>query len=303
MGEAKIRKASDPSYGKAPKKHPSRGLIISTPIQIDTTNYSFSAEGGLDPSELRFSLLYWDKLVHPQSNFFRFDGGDDAKFLVSAGVLTQPPYMFRSGDPISILLNTYMAAFSDMENKEPGVWSLSQGDKSLFINNSAADLINDSGMSLELIRAIPVPAADVPLNEILEFKERRKDELMIFRAHIDQLVLEIQNSPARTDEFNRIAKEIDAACADLLKVGHEWQFPVHFADFKATFNFNPARFGEAVKTGWDFGEPYGLEAATAAAAALGLASTINVKSDIGFRSVKKPRGAYRYVQLAHRELV
>ena len=78
---------------------------------------------------------------------------------------------------------------------------------------------------------------------------------------------------------------------------------MHFADFKATFNFNPARFGEAVKTGWDFGEPYGAEAATAAAAALGLASTINVKSDIGFRSVKKPRGAYRYVQLAHRELV
>jgi hypothetical protein len=38
MGEAKIRKASDPSYGRAPKKHPSRGLIISTPIQIDTTD-------------------------------------------------------------------------------------------------------------------------------------------------------------------------------------------------------------------------------------------------------------------------
>jgi hypothetical protein len=158
-------------------------------------------------------------------------------------------------------------------------------------------------MSLELIRAIPVPAADVPLNEILEFKERRNAELMIFRAHIDKLVFEIQNSPARTHAFNRIAKEVDAACIDLLKVGHEWQFPVHFADFKATFNFNPARFGEAVKTGWDFGEPYGSEAATAAAAALGLASTINVKSDIGFRSVKKPRGAYRYVQLVHRELV
>ena len=303
MGEAKIRKASDPSYGKAPKERSSRGLIISTPIQIDTANLSFSAQGGLDPSELRFSLLYWDKLVHPRSNLIGFGGGDDAQFLVSAGVLSQPTYMYRGGDITSIVLDTYMAAFSDLENREPGVWSLSQGEKSLFVNNSAANLIDESGISLELIRAIPVPAADVPLNEILEFKEKRKDELMIFRAHIDQLVNEIQNSPARTNAFNRIAKEVDAACIDLLKVGHEWQFPVHFADFKATFNFNPARFGEAVKTGWDFGEPYGAEAATAAAAALGLASTINVKSDIGFRSVKKPRGAYRYVQLAHRELV
>ena len=58
MGEAKIRKATDPSYGKVPKERQSRGLIISTPIQIDTADYSFSAEGGLDPSELRFSLLY-----------------------------------------------------------------------------------------------------------------------------------------------------------------------------------------------------------------------------------------------------
>ena len=54
MGEAKIRKSSDPSYGKVPKERQSRGLIISTPIQIDTAEYSFSAEGGLDPSELRF---------------------------------------------------------------------------------------------------------------------------------------------------------------------------------------------------------------------------------------------------------
>ena len=303
MGEAKIRKATDPSYGKVPKKHPSRGLIISTPIQIDTTNYSFSAEGGLDPSELRFSLLYWDKLVHPQSNFFRFDGGDDAKFLVSAGLLTQPPYMFRGGDPISILFNTYMAAFSDLENKEPGVWSLLEGEKSLFINNSATNLINDSGMSLELIRAIPVPAADVPLNEILEFKEKRKDELMIFREHIDQLVYEIQNSPARTETFNRIAKEVDAACADLLKVGHEWQVPFHLSDFKATFNFDSVKFLGAVGGAWKLGEQYGLTAATSAAAVAGLISTINVKSDVSLRSIKKPRSPYRYALLAHKELV
>ena len=101
--------------------------------------------------------------------------------------------MYRGGDITSIVLDTYMAAFSDLESREPGVWSLSQGEKSLFVNNSAANLIDESGISLELIRLIPVPAADVPLNEILEFKEKRKDELMIFRAHIDQLVLEFKN--------------------------------------------------------------------------------------------------------------
>ena len=280
-----------------------RGLIISSPMQIDTANLSFSAQGGLDPSELRFSLLYWDKLVHPHSNIFELEADDDEQFLVSAGLLSRPTYVHRGGDIGLIVFDTYMTAFSDLENREPGVWSLSQGEKALFFNNSVANLIDDSGMSLELIRAIPVPTADVPLNEILEFKERRKDELMIFREHIDQLVLEIQNSPARTDAFNRIAKEVDAACAELLKVGHEWQVPFHLSDFKATFNFDSVKFLGSVGGAWKLGEQYGLTAATSAAAVAGLISTINVKSDISLRSIKKPRSPYRYTLLAHKELV
>ena len=303
MGEAKIRKATDPSYGKVPKERPMRGLIISNPMQIDIVNHSLSGKGGLDPSELRFSLLYWDKLVYPSNNLISFGGGDDEEFLISVGALHKLIYTYSGGDGVSIVFDTYLRAFSDLESREPGVWSLSQGEKSLFVNNSAANLIDESGISLELIRAIPVPAADVPLNEILEFKEKRKDELMMFRAHIDQLVLEIQTSPARTDAFNRIAQEVDAACADLLKVGHEWQVPFHLSDFKATFNFDSVKFLGSVGGAWKLGEQYGLTAATSAAAVAGLISTINVKSDISLRSIKKLRSPYRYTLLAHKELV
>ena len=302
MGEAKIRKASDPKYGKVPKESQSRGLIISNRMKIDPNKHSISGLGGFDPGELRFSLLYWDKLVYPNNNLISFGGGEDEEFLISAGVLSKIIYTYTHGEAASIVFDTYMRAFSDLENREPGVWSLSQGEKSLFINNSAANLIDESGISLELIRSIPVPAADVPLNEILEFKEKRKDELMIFRAHIDKLVFEIQNSPARTDTFNRIAQEVDAACADLLKVGHEWQWPFHFSNFKATFNLDLDKFLNAAKAGWELLEPYGPLAQTSAAAVSGLVSTINVKPDISLRSIKAPRGPFRYAQLAHKEL-
>lgn len=302
MGEAKIRKASDPSYGKAPKERLSRGLIISNPMEIDIAENYISAKGQLDPSELRFSLLYWDKFVFPRSNLFSPVGNEDEEFLVSAGVLSRPIYTYSGGHPALIAFDTYMRAFSDLEKIEPGIWSLLQGEKSLLVNNLAANLIDDFGISLELIRAIPVPAADVPLNEILEFKEKRKDELMIFRENIDQLVLEIQNSPARTDEFNRIAKEVDATCTTLLRLGHEWRFPVHLADFKATFNFNSVKFLGAVGGAWKLGESYGLTAATSVAALAGVVSTIDVKSDISLRSIKAPRSPFRYAQLAHKEL-
>ena len=75
MGEAKIRKVTDPSYGTVPKERPMRGLIISNPIHI--SHDLVSLNGKLDPSELRFSLLYWDKLVHPRSNCISFGGSED----------------------------------------------------------------------------------------------------------------------------------------------------------------------------------------------------------------------------------
>jgi hypothetical protein len=84
MGQAKIRKQTEPTYGIVPKKAPKRGLIISNPIKLDVKNNVFCAQGGLDPSELRFSLLYWDKLARPDSNIFGFGGGEDEHFLISA---------------------------------------------------------------------------------------------------------------------------------------------------------------------------------------------------------------------------
>ena len=69
-----------------------RGLIISNPMQIDIVNHSLSGKGGLDPSELRFSLLYWDKLVYPSNNLISFGGGDNEEFLISVG---NPPNFHR----------------------------------------------------------------------------------------------------------------------------------------------------------------------------------------------------------------
>lgn len=41
---------------------------------------------------------------------------------------------------------------------------------------------------------MPVPEIDVPLNEVLEFKAKRKDELTAFRIYIDELYQSIINA-------------------------------------------------------------------------------------------------------------
>lgn len=89
----------------------------------------------------------------------------------------------------------------------------------------------------------------------------------------------------------------------MLKLGREWQCPVHFADLKNSFNFNSINFLGHVGGGWVSAEPYGLTAASIVASVAGLISTIDIKSDLHFRALKKSSSPYRYSYLAHKELV
>ena len=55
MGQARIRKQNEPTYGIVPKSAPERGLIISTPIKLDVKNNTLTGQGGVDdlPGEFR----------------------------------------------------------------------------------------------------------------------------------------------------------------------------------------------------------------------------------------------------------
>lgn len=308
MGEAENRKSQDSHFEKFSKESRTRGIIVSSPLSIDLNSNFISMKGNLDPLELRFSLLYWDKLIFPKSTKVLIHGGDDCDFLIQAGVMSRPAYGKSSGVINSVempitLWNVFIEAFTECESKEPGVWSLAQGENSLYIKNSNGLFSDSQGVSVNLIRDIPTPADDVPLAEILEFKEKRRDELLVFHKQIDKLTEEIQNSQDNSESFKKIVNDIDVACSDLLKVGREWQYPIHISDFKASINFNGVKVVGAMGIGWHEAIPYGLVAAGSVAALAGVASMLDIKADIGFQSIQRPSSPFRYVLKAHQELV
>jgi hypothetical protein len=241
----------------------------------------------------------------PTSNIFGFgnDNDNDENFLISAGILTRPMIHHQGGNAATIVLDTFLGAMKTLEASEPGVWSLSQGERSLFLENYPDDFYDNWGISLILIRSIPIPSHDVPITEILEFKEKRRDELNILHTHINKLSAEISLSKEIPLDLEKTVKNIDVACADLLKVSSEWQQPFHIGDLKANINFNGIKALGVAGAAWKLAEPYGLLAATAAATSSGIISAIDIKADIGFRSIKRTKTPYHYAWLAHRELV
>lgn len=298
MGEAKRRKQSDPNFGRVPRKAVNRGLVVSPPIEIQGSRLSVRSSN-LDPQELRFALLFWDRLVWPSSRAVHFASGPDELFLENVGVLSRPEYTFN-GDAAQGIAKGQIQAFLDLESSEPGTWAMAQGENSLLLKDTHFEA--GKGALIELHHAIPIPTVDVPLNDILEFKERRRDDLILMRHQLDTFVLEIEGAVDKTFELQKRIAKLDDACANLLKVGKEWQFPVYLSNIKASFSLSPLKFLPAIGGGWKLGESYGLAAAAVVAAMAGATSTLDIKGDYGLRSVKQQQSPYRYSYQIHKEL-
>ncbi len=239
MGEAKRRKGDDPNFGRLPKSATdmSRGIVVSSPVNLDGARFTLQG-GGLDAQELRHWLLFWDELAWPTSNLIHVTGGPDDTFLEEAGVLSRPRVLmsgtFSGSDVMS---EPHLAAFKSLDEKEPGKWCLATGERSF--NWTQMPLTDTNAAVLDLYRAIPVPNKDVPIAEVLEFKQRRRDEIKRLRAEIDIYVAAVHAAADPHAVLNAKAAEIERACADLLRVGHEWKYPVRLTDLKASIEFKP----------------------------------------------------------------
>ena len=299
MGEAKKRKTGDLNYGNIPKRPDYRGLVISPPLAINADGSLKIRSSNIDPQELRFSLLFWDRLSWPSSSTIFLGSNDDESFLESCKILERPHYRMNGEAGDAILYGQFIA-YSECEAKAPGAWAMAQGDNSLIARGRMKE--TGKGALIELSRAVPIPMHDVPLNDILEFKERRRDELMRFRFHMERLAYDIANSPDRSEQLELHLKDIQSACSDLIAIGKDWQFPMKVSSFKASLNLKPSLIA-SVQGAWEFGSQLCTEVATVAAAATGLFKGVKIDTDFGFRTPKKPLSPYRYAYHIHKELI
>jgi hypothetical protein len=294
VGEAKRRKASDPTYGRNPQH--GRGLVVSCPLKIAGSSVEWRSIF-LDPQELRFSLLFWEKLAWPISHVVRVDGGPDEQFLEQIGILLRPRYGIL-GDVAKVIAQTQVRAFLDLESHEPGSWALAQGENPFLLQDEILEV--GRGALVHLHRAIPVPDKDVPLNDILEFRMKRRDELLLLRHEIDSFFTSINNAADKEFELRRHIWAIDTACAAILKVAKEWNFPLRLADLRSSFELRPFAALMAGVGGWTWGAEYEMPLM---GAALGVAaSSLKVSKDFGMAKIKMRSSPYRYVYRFHEEI-
>ncbi len=190
-----------------------RGVIICPYFTFDGRSLHFPGLVGIEPEHLRHYLLYWDRIEYPNNNFIHIGSSPDVQSLIDAGVLQRTNISLPSfsGNIGTAYVLCQAIAARQLNEAEPGKWTIAQSGPRFYL----PDEISSPARSLEveLYNALPSPGADVSLEDILSFKERYRDELIAFRAYIDELYLEISKSGdiprAKTIAIQRIEKSIN----------------------------------------------------------------------------------------------
>jgi uncharacterized protein DUF6236 len=137
----------------------------------------------ISPQELRTYLLFWDKLDYPGHREGLLMHNEEQLFLIEAGIMERTKIQGFPPDPTMVFSEIQMTAFRVQEEREPGVWSYGRHDGRRSLIEYDSD--HRRGLLACLIDCIPVPDKEIPLQHILEFKEKRRDELLALRHHLD----------------------------------------------------------------------------------------------------------------------
>lgn len=268
-----------------------RGLVVSPPIEISSSGLLIK-NARLDLQELRFSLLFWDKLDFPSNSNIDFGLGSYEAFLQSEGILQRTRVEAASGSAPHVYRSALITAFEVLNRQEPGVWSVATGEKSVsFLDEQ---LQAGRGILVRLHRALPVPDKDVPLQDLLEFRDKRRPELLALRHHLEAIYNRVINSADLELSLRSEFEALELGISDFIKSARGLGFSWRLADLSANLNVEAA-IGAAItaqRANLSYIET--LLSMTGASISVGVGAAL-----IGKNPTSVP---YRYVSAYHTDL-
>jgi len=224
--------------------------VVALPFQLKQINGGFSGFGGLSPLDLNYFALYWDKITVP-NNMFLGTQLPNEEVLIDCGVLDRPMMKigpsFHSNDFPKLLAEAQVSLVDQLRKMDKySYWNIHQkGDDAVLVSNK--EVVKET-VRLELSNLLPVPSTDVHIHEILEFKQRRKDELEALHAYCDDLYFEVISSAdpclQAAKSFARLKQAIESLNR-LNSLG--WRSPIKFdLNISPEFDLSQARAGLAI---------------------------------------------------------
>jgi hypothetical protein len=213
--------------------------IIANPGVINPLPAGFTMERSITIEEISYYILYWDKVVIPGNNLV-YIGVPQEEELISCGAITRPRVQFNGsfqGDMVTnAILSCQGIVARELARDRKVDWVLHQAGNDLCIESEYIE--KKDILRFDLINALPVPLEGTPLNEILEFRHRRKSELSQLHSLLDELYIDILKSPDQILASKQATHKLASHIKDLDTVTGERFKKTRKYDLSTSLNVN-----------------------------------------------------------------
>jgi hypothetical protein len=228
------------------------------------------------------------------SSFQTIRPDSEFDYLLQHSHLRQTNVVIKGGGGNASARRTAFDLWRLRNQLEPGAWSMWH----LYGNDAIPEDCTDPalGFQLKLQNSIVLPDPNLPVDDLLGFRERRRSELMAFRHYIDDLCIEISKNGPDLRASHVAVEKFQIAQEEYLRVCMEPNWRKFLGSVTAKMNWSHAAIaaGSAVASATT---PLGIAGSIAA----GLASGFVLESARGLRSerVVKP---FSYIAEIHNEI-
>lgn len=260
MGEAKKRRANDALYGVRPKL--GSGIVLTEDSIVLPDGRLHIKSTSIRPQELRHAVVFWDRIAWPASRGILIASGPDEQFLEGEGILTRPaPRLYLNGPAGFGHADAMIQAFTELNTAEPGLWAMSGGDDSYLKRLMQGSDQAGRGILVSMFRSIPTPKANVPLDELLEFRHRRHIEFLLLRIEVEKLYERVLSSGDAHQALITAQTEIELRARDAIRVAKESRLGFRLSDWTINLNIDTSKLveaGAAAAIGEIIGQKVGL---------------------------------------------
>lgn len=282
-----------------------RGIIASCDFCGDEKSLEIKSTN-IDPFRLRQYLLYWDKIDYPTNNIVYIALTPEEEYLEKIGVLQRTHVDFYSNTGIminaEIFVNSQLLALEKNSKNKEEIWSIGQNRSRLYLPEDKS--IKANTIQLELYDCIPVPKENTSFDDILDFKEKRRDELIEFRETMDKMCDEILSSECPDLKETRCIEELQNKIMDINRVMNE--SPIKRALSSMNIELNITDFTKTALTafaGYNLGEKVGFPEVGAAIGLAASAINITCHTSLKAKTVPDDLKDYAYLFYAKKELM
>lgn len=228
-----------------------RGVVAnSTPVNSEPGGFSIGGNG-LSADDIRFYTMYWDRVLIPSNSMIHVQVPDE-DILISSGVIERPeapmPHRVGAGDMASIMLKAQVDFAAHLIKTDRMTdWVIHQMSDELVLPESAGEIRRT--LRLDLTNTLPVPSRDVPIEDVLDFKLRRGDELRRLHNALDEIYLDVLRSPDQELSSRKAVADLAKAIGDISTVSLErWSKTSKF-DYSVNFNLDRSSLPLAIAAG------------------------------------------------------